>query len=308
MKKLAFIFVLLVLTQMNLYGQTYCPVSFPGGVAPITSVKFGAVNNSSATVSTTAHELFTSTIDTIYGGVIELVVRGNTGGNFTDSITAYFDWNSDGDFLDTFEVYHIGTITNSGGNNLTEAAIALIPTYNVFSSVDTVRMRIVKKRGVSGSSCNTSGIGQAEDYDLCFIGSFPCAGTPNAGIASVSSAYLCNNTAFVLSLSGYTFSHSHSWQWQESPKGLNIWTNISGATTPTFIVQGITSAKDYMIIATCANAGGFDISNVVSVSNSYASFTNNSPVCVGDTINVAMNPCPNCSVSIFGPGGFSDSQ
>jgi hypothetical protein len=308
MKPVFTFFALLCAVHFACGQPVYCPVSFPGGVAPITYVQFGSLTHSSAATSTVDHEIFTSQVDTVYGNIIELIVRGNTAGNFTDTIVAYFDWNADGDFIDPGEEFAAGKITNSGGTSITESAITLIQSPIVTPATALVRMRIVKRRGSPGASCNSAGVGQAEDYSLYVVGGWPCSGTPNAGTASISSSYVCNNIPVLLSATAYTHDLGNSWQWEESPKGKGMWSPIPGATTPTWIEPGITAARDYRFMASCANASGFDLSNVVSAYNAYGTFTHNSPLCVGDTLQVGMSTCASCLVTIMGPNNFSASQ
>jgi hypothetical protein len=286
-------------------AQTYCGVSFPNGLNPITEVQFGTLNNSSSASSSIAHEDFTGTSTTVYSGTeITMVVKGNTGGNFTDTVMAYFDWNQNGVFTDAGESFFVGTITNSAGVNLTEAAIKNITIGNGVD-LGAVRMRVVKKRGAAGSSCNNSGYGQAEDYTLDVQQGVPCSGTPLAGTMTAPSS-VCNNSPFALVLTGTTIGIGLSIQW-EYYYPLAGWLNIVGATTSTYIVPGITAPTIYRASVVCANCG-IDFSNSDSVDVPFATPTFSSPVCAGDAINVSYNPCNTCTVSTTGPNGFSGTQ
>jgi len=61
-----------------------------------------------------------------------------------------------------------------------------------------------------------------------------------------------------------------TYQWEESPYGAGVWTPISGATTPNYVIAaGITAATDYHLVVTCTNGGGQDISNIISVAGIY---------------------------------------
>ena len=48
---------------------------------------------------------------------------------------------------------------------------------------------------------------------------------------------------------------SAAWQWQVSANGGTTWTNIAGATNPTYVATGQTAATYYRAQVGCANAG-----------------------------------------------------
>jgi hypothetical protein len=91
----------------------------------------------------------------------------------------------------------------------------------------------------------------------------PCVGTPTAGIAS-GPATACSGVNITLNLTGFTIGNGISIQWESSPSGTSTWTPITGATSNTITVSQ-TAAMDYHAIVTCANGGGNDVSNTVSV-------------------------------------------
>lgn len=302
--------LLLMLAYSMTQAQTYCTPSFPGGVSAITTVKFGTLYHTSAATSSTDYEDFSALADTVMSGNIELMVLGNTSGNYTDSVYAYFDWNDNGSFADPGEAYTVGAITNSAGSNIAEGAYKVIvpPAATLPITGFNLRIRIEKKRNGGGSACNGTGIGQAEDYDVFFTPIYPCAGWPLAGTITLISSNPCGNAPFMIVDSGYTYQYGISWQWEASPTGSIFWAPIPGATQPTYISAGISSLQDYRIVATCANAGGFDLSNVVTVGSLQTTLTSNSPVCTGSPIIVQMSTCANCVVTINGPNNFTAAQ
>jgi len=158
----------------NLYVD-YCAVDFPSDVEPITSVVFADITNtSSGTLSTTpAYENYTSIVgNVVVGQSYTMSVKGNTGGNYTDSVKAFIDWNRDGIFDEATEAYKVGVLTNTTGADATAASVSI--TVPATAQNGTTRMRIVK-RFVNGytSPCATSGYGQAEDYTLSVTGAVP---------------------------------------------------------------------------------------------------------------------------------------
>lgn len=296
---LAFLFI------NKIDGQTYCGISFPSGVAPITEVQFGMNVNTSVATSTSDYEDFTNLLDTVYSGTnTMLLVKGTTGGNYSDSVMAYFDWNQNGSFNDTGEAYFIGVITNSAGINTTESVIKNIVLGN---NLGNVRMRITKKRNGAAGACNNSGIGQAEDYNIYVHQGYPCSGVPYVSTAIAPSS-ICPNEPFALSVSNYTIANNIYFTWQKYNHLYGLWDDISGANTPTYIVSGITTTEFYRAYLSCPNAGAPEISNFDTVNTSgLTSFSNNSPVCQGDTIHIALNTCNGCTIAINGPNNFTAS-
>lgn len=306
MKQLYFFLVLILCSAGNsLFAQTYCPVSFPGGVSAITEVRFETMTNVSATSSTSDYEDFTGIADTVYMGQnVTLFVNGSTGGAFTDSVTAYFDWNQDGDFLDTLETYTVGALTNSTGLSIGSALVKNIKIGNMSGNV---RVRILKKRNGGNSSCNNSGTGQAEDYNI-FVSPvwMPCSGYPLAGQA-VGPSNICAATPFELVTTNFTVGADLIIYWEEET-GPGIWTLIPNATTTILIEQGINAPAQYRAVAYCPNSPASGLSNVVSVTTPSTNIVANNPVCIGDTINVNATPCSTCTLAITGPNNFTQTQ
>jgi len=304
MKKL-FLFAAICLLKVAATAQTYCTVSFPGGVAPITEVRLGyQYTHLSSATSALDHENFTGTTDTVYAGyTYTVVVMGSTGGNFTDSVIAFFDWNQNGSFNDVGERAAIGTIAHSTGNIL-QAAIANV---TISQNLGVVRMRVIKKRAGGITSCNNTGVGQAEDYTLFVQQGFQCVGMPNPGIATISNN-TCPNLPVVLSVSNFTAASSLLITWERDTSGLGMWFPISGATTSTYIVPSAPSNASYRANFYCPFSPGFTVSNTVSTLSYSPNFTTNSPVCIGDSIVVSATGCPNCALTITGPGGFFSTQ
>jgi len=149
---------------MNSFVSCYCVTAYPDGVEPITLVQFGSINNAtSGTVNgTPAQENFTAmSTDVVKGLSYPITVNGNTDGNWTNWIVAYFDWNQNGLYNDPGETYQLGSIVNCAncgvnGNILVPAGALTGPTG----------MRVVKKFNTYGDPCNTTGFGQTEDYTV----------------------------------------------------------------------------------------------------------------------------------------------
>jgi hypothetical protein len=117
-----------------------------------------------------------------------------------------------------------------------------------------------------GSSCGTSPASVSTNKPQARIAWIVagCSGTPNAGSASISVASGCAGSALTLSATGLTSGSGISYQWQSSPTGTGSWTNISGATNPTFSPSGPATTTFYRLVTTCSNGGATNNTNAIS--------------------------------------------
>ncbi|MEI8278934.1 MAG: gliding motility-associated C-terminal domain-containing protein [Bacteroidota bacterium] len=123
-------------------------------------------------------------------------------------------------------------------------------------------------RFLATSDGGTSDIG----LDSVYVKVLPVCSSPvEAGtITSNVSPPVCQNVSFNLSDFGYTLASGVSLQWQTSLSGQNNWSNIVGATSPSYTVLSQYLASDYRLIATCSLSGATDSTNVFSVSQTPA--------------------------------------
>ena len=154
------------------FPAPYCTRDFIDDIEPITLVRMSNIDNpSSATVNgSPALEDYTAVLGTLRpGSTYPLRVEGNTAGNFTVAIRAYFDWNQDAVFNeDASERVEIGSFVNSTG---VDGKFALANVTIPLSAVSgQTRMRVVKRYQTAGAACGTeaagSSYGQAEDYTI----------------------------------------------------------------------------------------------------------------------------------------------
>ncbi len=177
------------------FPEPYCPWAVSNNVEPITLVDFAGIDNrTSPTLNgTPAHEDFTAIVGHLSpGATVPMAVEGNTDGDYTTVITAYIDWNRDGDFADAGETFPIGSIDNSTGVDGQQATADIaVPA----TASGTTRLRVTKKFSSAGGPCNTDGYGQAEDYTLQ-IGDEPLTHTVGGTLGGLAGSGL------VLSLNG----------------------------------------------------------------------------------------------------------
>jgi hypothetical protein len=149
------------------FPEPYCPVTFTGGVEPITLVNFAGIDNATGAAIGAGGPLenFTAITGTLAAGAsATMSVRGNTDGDFPSPVRAYIDWNDNGLFTDAGEVFNIGTLTNTTGTDGIEVSASI--TVPAGTAPGNKRLRVIKQFNAVSGPCNTAGFGQAEDYTL----------------------------------------------------------------------------------------------------------------------------------------------
>ena len=84
---------------------------------------------------------------------------------------------------------------------------------------------------------------------ITFVPALPCVNPPTAGAATSTKAITCSGESFQLGLSGSSGGTGQSYQWQSSPDSL-VWTNITGATAPSYTTSQTTTTY-YRCSLTC---------------------------------------------------------
>ena len=145
MKKITF---LLAFFTAALNAQTfpapYCAIadSDEVSVEEITTVNFNNVIISNTNTASVLVDFTTTVVPIIPSQVYSLKVYGNTYGNFDTDIVAFIDWNNNGVLDDSGEIYEVGTLTNSSGNDNIFANIDI--TVPATAIIGTKRVRITK--------------------------------------------------------------------------------------------------------------------------------------------------------------------
>lgn len=164
---------------------TYCALTTnqPTAIAPIKSVNFAGVTNSSDPTATTigsfAHyQDFTSTIFEVKDNVttLPITVSGTTNGNPVNgwAMSVFIDWNGDGDFDDAGESYFNTTATMVRKAGVTDNPVVLTGNITIPSGVAYGQKRMRVKYNFASTAihtalttgCSQMGNGQAEDYTL----------------------------------------------------------------------------------------------------------------------------------------------
>ncbi|MBS1568641.1 MAG: T9SS type A sorting domain-containing protein [Bacteroidetes bacterium] len=142
----------------------YCnTIDFTVAVEPICNVTFAGIDHDSPADVDGSPALENFTIFTAFvgqGGSYPITVSGNTNGDYTTYVTAFFDWDQN----QTFETaVPIGSFTN------TVCGTPITATVNVPADalIGTTRMRVVKNyNSAPEDPCGTYSFGQAEDYSV----------------------------------------------------------------------------------------------------------------------------------------------
>jgi hypothetical protein len=153
----------------------------------------------------------------------------------------------------------------AGGALPTATAVATGTTNaTTFTANATSLASATYYTGYVRSACGTASADTSAWRPVDFT--TPCGGAPAAGFAAVSAATVCPNVAFTLSDTGYAAAIGISYNWQVSTNGGTTWTNIAGATTPTYTVTaGITATTQYRLSVKCGTDSTGSIPVTVSM-------------------------------------------
>jgi len=235
-----------------------------------------------------------------------LVQVGTCGGWYGMAMRIYIDWNQNGSFLDANEMVvnmNYNTVTN--GNNTGNFTVPLTALAGF------TRMRIIAVEGSISGPTGSYTWGETEDYCVQVMGA-PCSGSPNAGLASITSTMGCPNTAFALNAPTATGGLGITYQWYESSNANGPWTAISNATTSS-TNYSVANTTYFQMVVTCTNSNQSATTSVVSYSmnnpgpcvctsygSSGATLTGDEEiftVAVGNMVNNS-----NCNTTAPGPG------
>jgi len=121
----------------------------------------------------------------------------------------------------------------------------------------------------TSASTNTLATKPATGQIYRFTPPTPCAGAPNAG-TSATPVTTCSGNTVILNATGLSSGVTGlSFQWEESPDGSIGWANVvggTGATTASYTTTAVNVTRYFRLRSTCANGGGTNTTNVVTVS------------------------------------------
>jgi hypothetical protein len=211
------------------------------------------------------------------GGYLQLDanIASNTA-TFTQGVAYSMDASMDGNGLTaevwidydqsgTFDANEFTGLAPATGANILSSGLLMIP-ITATPGQTGMRVRANYYSFADNEACYDPFYdGETEDYIITIDAALPCAGAPVAGTISGPSA-ACPGAPFNLSVIGQTNGLGITLEWQSSPMGANTWTPILGAGSIVYNEPGVSVPTDYRLVITCANGGGQDISNVISIS------------------------------------------
>ena len=168
--------------------------------------------------------------------------------DITNANIAFGLWNGsfDPNSLPTNSIAHPGLSSGTPAANLT-----LLKTI---ASGQTIVIVVWSANPASGASGTASNFTVTVDFPIC--SSTPCTGTPTPGNTISSASSVCPGVGFNLSLQNATAGSGVTYQWQSATALAGPYTNIAGATGPTYNVATISSATFYRALVTCSGNVG----------------------------------------------------
>jgi hypothetical protein len=143
MKKITFLAILIASSiNAQVFPDPYCAIEEFDGVEEITNVTFNSI---SVPIEYEEEIIldYTSTIFSVSSNeTYTITVAGNTYGDWNNKIVVFIDWNQNGVLNDDGEIYEIGDIFDSNGEDGTTAEAIIAVPEDALTGM--TRMRILK--------------------------------------------------------------------------------------------------------------------------------------------------------------------
>ncbi|MDX2003493.1 MAG: BNR-repeat neuraminidase N-terminal domain-containing protein [Chitinophagales bacterium] len=261
---------------------SYCTPSFTFGANSfgndywITGVSFGTLNFTGGTAvspSSSPYYQLMSATGSVTAGQSYNFVGTKYGNSYQINMSAWADWNSDGDFLDTDE--RIMNLTNAaGGSNTFTVSNFTVPSTAV---AGTTRIRVMVNYtsaapGTNGCSPNGQSQGETKDFNITVV-----SATPMVYVSSTvtqNTAIVAPNTTNqqVIGLQVVTSGST-------SPLSL---TSITASTNGTILAStDITNAKIYYTGNTATFSATGQFGSTIAAPNGSLSFTGSQTLASG---------------------------
>lgn len=253
---------------------TYCDAGSNSDWEHIINVTMGDVNQSSF-LGPNGYQDFTSQVIDMQVGNSEQITVTCDSVYQADELLIWVDWNQDGDFYDEGENMYA-----SGATGWVTYTTSFAPPGDALIGITRMRIRYHDtENGPNNTPCGYSDWGEVEDYSINVMAAPPVAGTAGPD------QQICYNTSATINLSGYTGNI----QWQQSPDGVNSWTDVSDGT----------------------GANSDIYSSAPLVTNAYyrAEVTvNGYPEVYSNPVTVTVAPLPVAAGTIYGPDLICQGQ
>ncbi|WP_179006469.1 T9SS type A sorting domain-containing protein [Winogradskyella forsetii] len=173
MKKITYALALLTIgVQAQTFPAPYCEITESNSVTveEITAVDFAGTSITNTDAANVLIDKTATIVNVAQNESYTIEVAGNTYGNFDTDMVAFIDWNQNDLLDDANEIYEIGTITNSTGNDGITVSLAI--TVPADAVLGNTRIRLTKTYQDPDSPAA---------IDACGIMFFPFGFGPNAG-------------------------------------------------------------------------------------------------------------------------------
>lgn len=293
------------------YVYTASELGIPAG-ALITKVEWLKANSSTLTGNNTFNIwLENSTATTLTSGTNWATLSATATPVYSSTTQSFTG------AADTWESYSLSSFTYTGNSLVlltdhvkTGTASGALNYY--YSAATGKAIGYANSTALSGTTTlNTATYGNNRPtIRITFSSGVPCSGTPTVAVAAASVSTVCTGVPFTLTATSVSIDEGITYQWQSAPAGSGTFTNITGATAPSYTVPSQSAATDYQLVVTCTNpGGGTSVSNVVAVAQSAATSCYCTPAstCTNEGItNVVLNTLHNSSAFCSSPGGYEN--
>lgn len=309
MKKLITTSLLLVLGIVVLRAQ-YCLPVFTSQCTSadfIDDVTFNTINNLNtgcAFPGTNNYSNYTAQSTSVTPG-LSYTISLQSGSSWSQGFGVWIDYNQNFSFADPGEFVFVSTASSTA----VQTGTITIP---VSALAGATRMRVLCRFAtipLSTDFCASNmSFGECEDYTINILPTAPCVAPPVAGTTVANPATICPNTPVALTLSGAVYGSGQTYQWQSSPNGVT-WTNIAGATSPTYSTSTQTALTYYQCVFTCAGNSVSSTPVLVNVNSFITCYCNSNATSTGDEeiFNVtvgSLNNSSTCTTLAPGPGSI----
>lgn len=150
----------------------YCTSTGSAGFLDvIRRVDFNTIDNNTP-IENNAYSDFTAmSTDVQVGSNHNLTVQVNTDGAFVYTVTAWIDWNQNGDFTDAGEQFDLGTATGVTNGATTGSPLSILVPLT--ATLGNTRMRVTSQSGGVIDPCAANAFGEVEDYTINITSATP---------------------------------------------------------------------------------------------------------------------------------------
>lgn len=228
------------------FPSPYCEIADAADVVveEITKVEFAGTTIANEDTTSALVDKTDVIVAVTVGETYSLSVEGNTYGDFETNIVAFIDWNKNDVLDDAGEIYELGTLENSTGDDGVSVSLNILVPADAAEGTTRIRITktyfddlspaIVTPCGIQFDPFEMgveAGYGQALDFTLDVEAGTTdeCTGTPEGGIATVDPESGDINTAYTVAATGFTSGNGLTYQWQSNTDGAG-WENEGDAS------------------------------------------------------------------------------